>query len=168
MSLLTIASLALKAGPAFIRGISGLFGGSDTATKVATAVESVDAMLGLSEEQKTSAICNELQKLPPEALVELESIKIELERELTKRKDLVLRDLQSEHLTTQETIRFADAASDRMVRLARPLMALISCCSACYYVNTNPNPDMIMAGFLMGLAATYMGLRHREKGQGIS
>ncbi|ENM4022571.1 hypothetical protein DDN27_003440, partial [Vibrio cholerae] len=71
-----VASLAMEYGPAAIRGISSLFGGSETADKVADAVEKADAMFGATKEQKELAVTRELQNLPPEALIELEKIKV--------------------------------------------------------------------------------------------
>lgn len=119
-----IASLAMKAGPAVIRGVSSLFGGNETADKVADAVEKVDTLFGATKEQKEISLTRELQRqLSPENLVDLERIKVELEKELTRRKELDLQDKQAEHHETQETIRAGDRAEDPYIRKTRPLMA---------------------------------------------
>ena len=48
---------------AMIRGISSMFGGNDTAEKVAKAVETVDKINGISSEQKKAILERELNKL---------------------------------------------------------------------------------------------------------
>ncbi|EMV7052222.1 hypothetical protein AADF82_000312 [Vibrio cholerae] len=118
-----LAALALEVGPSVIRGISSLFGGNDTASKVADAVEAVDGALGMNKAQKQIALTRELQSFPPEALVDLERIKVEMEREITRRQELALQDKQAEHHETQETIRAGDKAEDPYIRKTRPLMA---------------------------------------------
>lgn len=123
MSFAAIAALALEAGPAVIRGISSLFGGNETADKVAAAVENVDSALGMSKAQKEVSLTRQLQNLPPESLVDLERIKAEMEKEITRRQELALADKQAEHHETQETIRAGDKAEDPYIRKTRPLMA---------------------------------------------
>ncbi|MCE7638371.1 hypothetical protein LZT07_13685 [Vibrio fluvialis] len=123
MSFAAIAALALEAGPAVIRGISSLFGGNETADKVAAAVETVDSALGMSKAQKEVSLTRQLQNLPPESLVDLERIKAEMEKEITRRQELALADKQAEHHETQETIRAGDKAEDPYIRKTRPLMA---------------------------------------------
>ena len=82
-----IASLAFKAGPAVIRGISSMFGGSETANKIAHIVEQTDQLL-LSPEDKQKAIEGELDKFPPETLVELEALKVEMEKQVTRQQEI--------------------------------------------------------------------------------
>ncbi|MGR2836319.1 hypothetical protein ABMX52_22205, partial [Vibrio vulnificus] len=123
MSLLSIAALALQAGPSVIRGISSLFGGNETAENLAKAVEAVDGAVSMNKEQKQFALTRELQKFPPEALVDLERVKVEMEKEITRRQELTLQDKQAEHHETQETIRAGDKAADEYVRQTRPKMA---------------------------------------------
>ncbi len=169
MSLLSIAALALQAGPALIRGVSSMFGGSDVAEKVASAVETVQSVSGLDSNQKAAKAADILEKcrFSPDELQELNSFKIALEKEVTERMAILAKDRQSEHMTTASVIKSGDNATDRLVRLARPLMALISCCSGSYYVITDPAPDMVVASVLFAISATYMGMRHREKDKGI-
>lgn len=168
MSLLAIAGLALEAGPALIRGISSMFGGSETAEKVAKAVETVDKMTGTSSKQKKAVLEGELGKLSPDELIELNRLKVELENQVTRRIQIAAQARQSEHQETQTTIRNGDQSKNWVVVCSRPAMALVSAISASAYVLTNPDPKLDVAAFLIGLAATYMGLRHREKDKGIA
>ncbi|PMS49923.1 hypothetical protein [Vibrio parahaemolyticus] len=172
MSLLSIAALALKVGPAAIRGISSLFGGSDTADKVAEAVEQVDAVLGMNKEQKELAVTRKLQALPPESMVELERIKLEMEKELTRRMELDLNDKQAEHHETQATIRAGDVAEDEYVRHTRPWGSRLSLYSAIAYIflfelleafSKGTGADWEIATGLMAPFLTYLGWRSADK-----
>lgn len=176
MSLLGIAALALEAGPAVIRGVSSLFGGSETADNVASMVEKADALL-MPKEQKAKFIEAELSQLPPEQLVELEKIKLELEKEITRRQEIAAEDRQAEHSETQTTVRHSDNAGDPWVRRARPVMAMTSLAAGVVYViamsilnafGKGVGPDMGTTASLLALAGTFMGLRHVEKNKGIA
>ncbi|MCG9624623.1 hypothetical protein L1D34_07190 [Vibrio mediterranei] len=177
MSLLTIAGLALKAGPAMIRGVASMFGGSDTAEKVAKAVETVDQMTGASPNQKQAVLEGELNKLSPDELIELNHLKVELEREVTKRQEIAAKDRQAEHLETQATVRQSDDAKDPWVRRARPIIAITSAVSGLGYtiamsvlhaLDKGAGPQLEVTFALLGLAATFMGLRWDEKKRGIA
>lgn len=166
--LTSLASLAVDLGPAAIRGVASLFGGSDTAEKVANAVEKADAVLGLSKDAKQMAVTRELQNLPSGALVELERLKIELEKQVTRRQELQLSDKQAEHHETQETIRAGDTAQDEYVRRTRPRQARQSFWSGTIYIfvfsiaemlGKGDGPDIYTALILYGLAYSYHGLR---------
>ncbi|MGI2929487.1 hypothetical protein [Vibrio fluvialis] len=169
MSLSAIAALALQVGPSAIRGVSSLFGGNDTANKIAEAVENVDAVLGLSTAQKEVALTRQLQNLSPESLVDLERIKAEMEKEITRRQELMLADKQAEHHETQETIRAGDKAEDPYIRKTRPLMArqafwgmiayifIFEAIKA--YVPTASGADPWMALTIGTPAFAYLGLR---------
>jgi hypothetical protein len=163
-----VASLALEYGPAAIRGIASMFGGSVTADKVADAVEKADAMFGATKEQKQLALTRELQAFPPEAMVELEQIKVELEKQKTRRQELDLADKQAQHHETQETVRNGDNASDDYVRHTRPMQARQSFWVGTLYVfamtaaklaGLGDGPDIYMALTLYALAFSYHGLR---------
>ncbi|HHG3545866.1 TPA: hypothetical protein ACPVZ6_002890 [Vibrio parahaemolyticus] len=167
MSLSTIAALALQVGPAAIRGISALLGGNTAADKVADAVEVAHREF-TSKDAKQAAVNHVLEALPPEQKIELETLRVQLEKELTERARIAAQDRQAEQHETQETIRKGDTATDKVVRWSRPLMALVSCGSASYYLITTPSPDLTVASLLLGLAVTYMGLRHREKDKGLA
>ncbi|WP_243032996.1 hypothetical protein [Vibrio cincinnatiensis] len=167
--ILGAAKLAMDVGPSAIRGISSLFGGSETADKVASVVETIDNSLGLNKEQKEMAVARELQKLPPESLVELERIKVEMEKEVTRRQELALHDKQAEHHETQETIRNGDKAEDPYIRKTRPLMARQSFWGMLLYIfifegikSFNPSAggaDAWMALTIGTPAFAYLGLR---------
>lgn len=176
MSFSAIAALALKVGPAAIRGISSLFGGSDTAEQVAGIVEQTKNLL-IPESDKLRTIESELAKLPPDSIVELERIKVEMERVYNERLQLQLGDRQAEHSETQTTIRHSDNAQDVFVRRARPLIAVSSAFAGFLYVivmaalqalGKGTGPDMATVAVLLGLAGTFMGLRHAEKKGGIA
>ncbi|OEE42308.1 hypothetical protein [Vibrio anguillarum] len=166
--ILGVAKLAMEVGPAAIRGISSLFGGSETADKVAGMVEQVDNALGMTKEQKEMALTREMQKLPPEALVELERIKVEMEKEVTRRMELQLGDKQAEHKETQDTIRSGDKAEDPYIRETRPLMARQSMWATMLYcflmemlsvLGYGDGVDLYAAGILSSPAWAYLGLR---------
>lgn len=167
MSLLAIASTALELGPMAIRGIASLFGGNETAERVAQAVETVGKEFTNKSDQQ-NAINHVLEQMTPEQQAELLTLNVQMEKELTERKRIAAQDRQAEHATTQGTIKNGDNAKDWVVRCTRPLMALISTCAGSYYVISNDSPDLTIAGVLFGLGATYMGLRHREKGKGTA
>ncbi|EJF7232746.1 hypothetical protein [Vibrio cholerae] len=164
-----LAALALEVGPSVIRGISSLFGGNDTASKVADAVEAVDGALGMNKAQKQIALTRELQSFPPEALVDLERIKVEMEREITRRQELALQDKQAEHHETQETIRNGDNAQDEYVRHTRPKQARQSFWAGTLYIFgmtaakvfnlSDDGPDLYVALTLYALSWAYHGLR---------
>ncbi|EJV0369641.1 hypothetical protein N5280_002488 [Vibrio vulnificus] len=168
MSLLSIAALALQAGPSVIRGISSLFGGNETAESLAKAVEAVDGAVSMSKQQKQFALTRELQKFPPEALVDLERVKVEMEKEITRRQELALQDKQAEHHETQETIRAGDNAADEYVRQTRPKMARQSFLCMVLYVflfeglkvhGSGAGADIYIALTIGSLAFAYHGLR---------
>lgn len=163
-----LAALAVQQGPAMIRGIASLFGGSDTANKVADMVEQVSG-ISLTAAQQQASIEDQLNRITdPAALVELQKLKIELEKEQTRRLDLQLADQQSEQATTQQTIREGDTNHDEYVRHTRPLMARQSWQASAIYVvlftvlkafGYGEGPDFDMVLLLLTPAWAYLGLR---------
>ncbi|MGU5699501.1 hypothetical protein ACV1D9_20380 [Aeromonas allosaccharophila] len=163
-----LAALAVQQGPAMIRGIASLFGGSDTANKVADIVEQVSGV-GMTAEQQQAAIERHLGGIySPEERAELERIKVELEKEQTRRRELETADLQAEQATTQQTIREGDGAKDEYVRHTRPLMARQSWQAGALYIvlftvlrafGYGDGPDFEMAMLMLTPAWAYMGLR---------
>ncbi|MDX7810956.1 hypothetical protein [Aeromonas caviae] len=163
-----LAALAVQQGPAMIRGIAGWFGGSETANKVADMVEQVSG-IGLTAAQQQASIEEQLGRITdPAALVELQKLKIEMEREQTRRQELQLADRQSEQHETQETIRNGDTATDTYVRNTRPLMARQSWYATAFYVlafeglkvaGLGDGADWSMAAMLSTPAWAYLGLR---------
>lgn len=162
-----LAALAVQQGPALIRGISAMFGGSDTANKVADMVEQVSG-IGFTAEQQQANIEQQLMRLPPEAIADLQKLKVELEKEQTRRLELQLADQQSEQATTQQTIREGDVATDTYVRNTRPLMARQSWYATALYVlafeglsvaGLGGGADVSVIAMLSSPAWAYMGLR---------
>lgn len=163
-----LAALAVQQGPAMIRGIASLFGGSETANRVATMVEQV-SNFGLSATQQQATIEEVLGRITdPAVLVDLQKLKNEMEKEQTRRLDLQLADQQSEQATTQQTIREGDTNHDEYVRHTRPLMARQSWQVSAIYVvlftvlkafgyGEGPNFDMVL--LLLTPAWAYLGLR---------
>jgi len=100
-----LAALAVQQGPALIRGIAGMFGGSATANKVADMVEQVSG-INLTAAQQQASIEEQLGRITdPVVLLELDKLRAEMEKEQTRRMELQLADRQSEQHETQETIR---------------------------------------------------------------
>lgn len=163
-----LAALAVQQGPALIRGISAMFGGSDTANKVADMVEQVSG-IGLTAAQQQASIEEQLNRITdPAVLVELQKLKNEMEKEQTRRLELQLADQQSEQATTQQTIREGDTNHDEYVRHTRPLMARQSWQASAIYVvlftvlkafGYGEGPDFDMVLLLLTPAWAYLGLR---------
>ncbi|MEG0010376.1 MAG: hypothetical protein RR721_20250 [Aeromonas sp.] len=163
-----LAALAVQQGPAFIRGIAGMFGGSKTADKVADMVEQVSG-IGLTAAQQQASIEEQLGRITdPAVLVELQKLKNEMEKEQTRRQELELQDRQAEQHETQETIRNGDAATDTYVRNTRPLMARQSWYVTALYVlafeglavaGYGTGADLSMVAMLSTPAWAYLGLR---------
>lgn len=163
-----LAALAVQQGPAMIRGIASLFGGSETANKVADMVEQVSGV-GMTAEQQQAAIERQLGGIySPAQRAELEKLKVELEKEQTRRLELDLADSQAEQVTTQQTIREGDGAKDEYVRHTRPLMARQSWQAGALYIvlftvlrafGYGDGPDFEMAMLMLTPAWAYMGLR---------
>lgn len=163
-----LAALAVQQGPALIRGIAGMFGGSKTADKVADMVEQVSG-IGLTAAQQQASIEEQLGSITdPAVLVELQKLKNEMEKEQTRRLELQLADQQSEQHETQETIRNGDAATDTYVRNTRPLMARQSWYVTALYVlafeglavaGFGGGADLSMVAMLSTPAWAYLGLR---------
>lgn len=162
-----LAALAVQQGPAMIRGIASLFGGSNTANKVADMVEQVSG-IGFTAEQQQVNIEQQLMRLPPEAIADLQKLKNEMEKEQTRRLELQLSDNQAEQATTQQTIRDGDGAKDEYVRNTRPLMARQSWYATALYVlafegmrvaGYGDGADISVIAMLSSPAWAYMGLR---------
>ena len=162
-----LAALAVQQGPAMIRGIASLFGGSETANKVADMVEQVSG-IGFTVEQQQANIEQQLMRLPPEAIPELLNLRLEMEKEKTRRLELERADQQAEQATTQQTIREGDGATDTYVRNTRPLMARQSWYATALYVlafeglrvaGYGDGADISVIAMLSSPAWAYMGLR---------
>lgn len=151
ITLSTVASVLLKAGPSLLRTVGGWFGGdaAKTADSVAGVVENVGNAINPADQQRV--LEQKLAQLPPEQFVQLESLKVQLEQFQLERDKAKLADQQAAHHEQQETIRNGDNATDEYVRQTRPLMARLSLYSCILYV-------MIMSvGQQAGAVATAFG-----------
>lgn len=136
VTLSTIASVLLKAGPSLVRTVGGWFGGDSTTAKaadsVASIVETVNGAINPADQQRV--LEQKLAQLPPEQLVQLEGLKVQLQQFQLERDKAKMADQQAAHHEQQETIRNGDNATDEYVRQTRPLMARLSLYSSIAYV----------------------------------
>lgn len=162
-----LAAAALNYGPSLIRGIGSVLGLGDTAEKVASAVETVDKIAGSADDKK-AALTDQLAKLDPAQLVELQQIQVKLDQEQTRRQQLQLADRQANQEQTQQTIRNGDNADDAEIRHTRPRLARKSFWAMVLYIvamsglkafGYGDGPDITMAGTIGSFAMAYMGLR---------
>lgn len=178
LTIVGLASTLLKAGPTLIKTVGGLFGeaSSQTAVKVADAVEQVAGAFQ-SPESRQAKIEQLLSALPPEELARLEKIRVELAQIDAEREARQLTHTETLFETGQLTVRAGDASMNTKVASCRPNIAYISMLSTAVYVvgmsiasalGHGVGPDFSVAGFLLSPAGAYMGLRHREKGQGTA
>ncbi|HBU6155949.1 TPA: hypothetical protein MC441_005531 [Klebsiella variicola] len=178
ITLSTVASVLLKAGPSLVRTVGGWFG-SDTARaadSVASIVETVNGAIKPADQQRV--LEQKLAQLPPEQLVQLETLKVQLQQFQLERDKAQLADQQAAHHEQQETIRNGDNATDEYVRQTRPLMARLSLYSSIAYVMimslgqqagavagafghafSMPEPDWDIALMLATPALGYLGFR---------
>ncbi|EMX0849571.1 hypothetical protein AAF302_000780 [Pluralibacter gergoviae] len=176
ITLSTIASVLLKAGPSLVRTVGGLFGRDSAAESVASIVETVNTAINPADQQRV--LEQKLAQLPPEQLVQLESLKVQLQQFQLERDKAQLSDQQSAQHEQQETIRNGDNATDEYVRQTRPLMARLSLYSSIAYVMlmslgqqagavagafghafAMPEPDWDIALMLGTPALGYLGFR---------
>ena len=178
ITLSTVASVLLKAGPSLLRTVGGWFGGdaAKTADSVAGVVENVGNAINPADQQRV--LEQKLAQLPPEQFVQLESLKVQLEQFQLERDKAQLADKQAAHHEQQETIRNGDNATDEYVRQTRPLMARLSLYSSILYVMlmslgqqagavaggyghtfAMPAPDWDIALMLATPALGYLGFR---------
>lgn len=178
ITLSTVASVLLKAGPSLVRTVGGWFG-SDTARaadSVASIVETVNGAINPADQQRV--LEQKLAQLPPEQLVQLETLKVQLQQFQLERDKAQMADQQAAQHEQQETIRNGDNATDEYVRQTRPLMARLSLYSSIAYVMimslgqqagavagafshafTMPEPDWDIALMLATPALGYLGFR---------
>ncbi|WP_368927162.1 hypothetical protein [Citrobacter freundii] len=178
VTLTTIASVLLKAGPSLVRTVGGWFGGdaARTADSVASIVETVNGAITPQDQQRV--LEQKLAQLPPEQFVQLESLKVQLEQYQLERQKALLADQQAAHHEQQETIRNGDNATDEYVRQTRPRMARLSLYSSIAYVMlmsmgqqagaiaaglghafSMPGPDWDISLMLATPALGYLGFR---------
>lgn len=97
----TIASLATEFSPFVLRGIGSLFGGKteSVAKDIANLIDHVDTAVN-GKAAKTQKVEQLVAKLPLDALVKLEAIKVELEKEKNHCLELTMNGKQIEHRET--------------------------------------------------------------------
>lgn len=180
ITLSTVASVLLKAGPSLVRTIGGWFGSDSTTAKaadsVASIVETVNGAINPADQQRV--LEQKLAQLPPEQLVQLETLKVQLQQFQLEREKAQMADQQAAQHEQQETIRNGDNATDEYVRQTRPLMARLSLYSSIAYVMvmslgqqagavagafghafSMPAPDWDIALMLATPALGYLGFR---------
>lgn len=180
ITLSTVASVLLKAGPSLVRTVGGWFGSDSTTAKaadsVASIVETVNGAINPADQQRV--LEQKLAQLPPEQLVQLETLKVQLQQFQLERDKAQIADQQAAHHEQQETIRNGDNATDEYVRQTRPLMARLSLYSSIAYVMimslgqqagavvgafghafSMPEPDWDIALMLATPALGYLGFR---------
>nr|DAJ05574.1 MAG TPA: hypothetical protein [Caudoviricetes sp.] len=178
ITLSTVASVLLKAGPSLVRTVGGWFG-SDTsraADSVASIVETVNGAINPADQQRV--LEQKLAQLPPEQLVQLETLKVQLQQLQLERDKAQMADQQAAQHEQQETLRNGDNATDEYVSQTRPLMARLSLYSSIAYVMimslgqqagavagafghafSMPEPDWDIALMLATPALGYLGFR---------
>ncbi|ELM7848522.1 hypothetical protein Q2Q29_000903, partial [Escherichia coli] len=74
----TVASVLMKAGPSLLRTVGGWFGGDTarTADSVAGIVENVNSVINPQDQQRV--LEQKLAALPPEQFVQLQSLKVQI------------------------------------------------------------------------------------------
>lgn len=180
ITLSAVASVLLKAGPSLVRTVGGWFGNDSTTAKaadsVASIVETVNGAINPADQQRV--LEQKLAQLPPEQLVQLEVLKVQLQQFQLEREKAQLADQQAAHHEQQDTIRNGDNATDEYVRQTRPLMARLSLYSSIFYVMmmslgqqagavagafghafAMPAPDWDIALMLATPALGYLGFR---------
>ncbi|POT25337.1 hypothetical protein C3433_18110 [Citrobacter freundii] len=178
LTLSAVSAVLLKAGPSLLRTVGGWFGGgaAGTAASVAGIIEAVSDAVSPQDRQRI--LEQTLAQLPPEKLIQLETLKVELERILSDGKKALLADQQAAHTEQQTTIRNGDNATDDYVRQTRPLLARLSLYGCIAYVLllvlgqqaaaiatarglalTMPAPDWDIALMLLTPALGYLGFR---------
>lgn len=132
---------------------------SGGATLPATALRIVSKELLGFETDNKEMVEEAVLKASPEKMAEMTKANNQFKAEM---KRLELEDKQSEHKTTQETIRNGDNSDSTIVRLTRPLHATFSLIAAIAYAFSE-SPSMEILGMLLALPFTYSGLRQLGK-----
>lgn len=120
-------------------------------TETATEQQVEEAVKNATPEQMIA-----LTKANNEFKVQMKSLEVQ------EKKDEQI-DAQTEHSTTQETIRNGDNSDSKLVRFTRPLQSWASLIAAFSYVFTSDAIDVYVLGSLLTLPFTYAGLRQAGK-----
>ncbi|MDX1301206.1 hypothetical protein [Photobacterium sp.] len=173
-----LAKTLLSAGPTLIKTVGGMFGdsASETAVRMADKIEQIDKSI-VPFEVKQKHVANELNKLSPEELERMGKVQVELAKIEAEREARQLEHQETIFATGQQTIQAGDKSQSKKVAACRPNLAYISAISGSLYVlgaeglqafSKGDGADMVIAGIMFALATAYMGIRHREKGQGTA
>lgn len=176
MNPFTIAFLGAKA----IRAIGALKGGKAEAVANGLA-DVVDSVSGQPTSAQAQAISNHIRSLPPDAVVELKKLEVEMEKISAEREKNQLIAETSIAQAAQETARVEAQSTDEYVRRTRPRMARQSAAVTFSYglvtgivfpvVNAAakfldpaieldlPPPNAAIAGTLFAPCLAYLGAR---------
>lgn len=131
---------------------------------VAAGVALVSSATGTNDPQSA------LQQLQtnPDTVVRLKELAIQEEDSIRghirKLAEAELNDKQSEHQTTQDTIRSGDNSDDAFVRRSRPAMTWCALAISAVYIFASDAPSIEVLMVMMALPYTYFGLRQLGKG----
>lgn len=162
----------LAVGPSMIRMVGKMFGGK-TEEVAGNVADVVDSVRGLDKSTAQSKIKEALQSLPPEALIEMKKIEVQIAEIERDREANRLKADTDQFKTSQETIQTEMATGDEYVRHTRPKMARISTYTGLGYMllaeiisriaqingKTISGADVVLAGTLLGPAGFYMTMR---------
>ena len=166
-----LASLLIESGPTLIRSMGGLFGsrGQKAAEVTATIVESV---AGVKNNKAAEAVVEaKLQELPHDALVELENIKLQLEKIKAEREKNQMDFDLGVHQATQQTIQKGDEGGGEYVKQTRPKVARLSAYASFIYAlgfellaafDKGDGANAYILATLFSPCLTYMGVRTAE------
>lgn len=153
----------LSAGSLLIRTIGGALGGKtkDIADKVADVADAVSGKPKAVQQQQMQAA---LSQLPPDAMIELQKLTVEVKRINADREKAALEHEEKIYSESQQTIRAQDTGADEYVRRTRPKIARLSAYLGFGYAlimevlhRIGEFTGHAMAGADSGLLATLLG-----------
>ena len=113
-----------------------------------------------NESATESEVAKAVQGASPDQMITLTRVNNEFKLEKLR---IESQDKQSEHKTTQETIKSGDNSDSVIVRLTRPLHATASLLYCFYYIDTHNTVDVMVVSALLALPFAYSGLRQLGK-----
>ena len=123
----------LTVGPSVIRAIGGLFGGK-TKDVADTVAGIADKVRGLPADRQQQEFANQLNNLPPDALVELKKIALESDKIKAEQEQAKLAAQTEQHAQSMETIRTEAIHGTDYVKETRPTIARRSFIAGTVYV----------------------------------
>lgn len=167
LTIATLVPLLLKTGPTILRTVGGLFG-SGGKKAANTAAQLVETVAGLDPKAAEAELSYKLSQLPPEQLVALESMKIQLEKIQAEREQNRFHYEVNIHSQTQKTIRNGDKNGTDYVKETRPKLARLSTYAAIAYTfifeglaagDIGDGAEIWILSALFTPALTYVGAR---------